>query len=219
MRITFNEQLELLHKEMIAMGDLCEEAIAAAVHAIADNDETLVERVYSVDTEIDRKEREIEAMCLKLLLRQQPIAHDLRDISSALKMISDMERIGDQASDIAGMAKHITGHSDESFQDIKKMSAEAVKMVTDSINAFVNRDLALARFVISYDDVVDEWFDRIKGEVIESILKNGGEGEYYIDLLMIAKYLERIADHATNIAEWVEYAITGSRSKNGVFSD
>ncbi|MDD6188635.1 MAG: phosphate signaling complex protein PhoU [Clostridiales bacterium] len=219
MRAAYNEQLELLHKELVAMGDMCEEAISNAVHAIANKDEELINRVYTVDAEIDRKEREIENMCLKLLLRQQPVAHDLRDISSALKMISDMERIGDQASDIAGMAKYIMGHAGKSVEDIKSMSAEAVKMVTDSIDSFVKRDLALARFVIAYDDVVDKWFDRIKAEVIENIVRDGGEGEYYIDLLMIAKYLERIADHATNIAEWVEYAITGARSKDGVFPE
>lgn len=210
MRITFNEQLELLHKEMIAMGILCEEAIGAAVHAIETKDAELVSRVYAVDAQIDRKERDIEAMCLKLLLRQQPVAHDLRDISSALKMISDMERIGDQASDIAGMAEYVAGHTGKTIADIKKMAAEAVKMVTDSVDSFVKRDLALARFVIEYDDVVDGWFDCIRAEVIENIVREG-DGEYYIDLLMIAKYLERIADHATNIAEWVEYAITGIR--------
>lgn len=219
MRINYNEQLEQLHGELIAMGGLCEKAIGAAVRAIAENDDSLIEQVYGADGEIDRMERDIEAMCLKLLLRQQPVARDLRDISSALKMISDMERIGDQASDIAGMARFVMGHGGGCVEDIKKMADEAVKMVSDSIAAFVARDLEGARAVIIHDDVVDGWFDRIKAEVIENIMRGQGEGEYYIDLLMIAKYLERIADHATNIAEWVEYAITGRRSKNGVFPE
>ena len=219
MRDKFNEQMSTLHDEMVHMGSLCEKAISAAINALANNEETLISVVLETDSEIDRREREIESLCLKLLLQQQPVATDLREISSALKMISDMERIGDQASDIAEIARYIIGHSNKNEQDIKSMAAEAVKMVNNSIDSFVRRDLELARSVIAYDDVVDDWFSRIKAEVIDAIGEDSGKGEYYVDLLMIAKYLERIADHATNIAEWVEYAITGARSKNGVIPD
>ena len=151
---------------------------------------------------------------MKLLLRRQPVATDLRVISSALKMITDMERVGDQASDIAEIAKIIIEGGHGINEDMKKMAHEAVKMVTDSVDSFVKKDLELARKVIAYDDVVDNWFSKMKKEVIEMIAKDSSLGEYSIDLLMIAKYLERIGDHATNIAEWVEFSITGERSKN-----
>lgn len=219
MRDRFMRQMELLHREIVAMGELCEEAIRMAISALINNDTERIEKVFVLDSEIDRKEREIESLCLKLLLQQQPVAGDLREISSALKMISDMERIGDQASDIAQMGRYIIGHAHRDGEDARQMAAEAIHMVKNSIRAFVERDLTLARAVITYDDVVDEWFSRIRSKVIAAIAETGEESEYYIDLLMIAKYLERIADHATNIAEWVEYAITGTRSKNGVFSE
>ena len=151
---------------------------------------------------------------MKLLLQQQPVATDLRVISSALKMITDMERVGDQASDIAEIAKIIIEGGHGINEDMKKMAHEAVKMVTDSVDSFVKKDLELARKVIAYDDVVDNWFSKMKKDVIEMISKDSSLGEYSIDLLMIAKYLERIGDHATNIAEWVEFSITGERSKN-----
>ena len=151
---------------------------------------------------------------MKLLLQQQPVATDLRVISSALKMITDMERVGDQASDIAEISKIIIEEGRGINEDMKKMAHEAVKMVTDSVDSFVKRDLDLARKVIAYDDVVDDWFTKMKKEVIDLITKDGSSGEYSIDLLMIAKYLERIGDHATNIAEWVEYSITGTGSHN-----
>ena len=151
---------------------------------------------------------------MKLLLQQQPVATDLRVISSALKMITDMERVGDQASDIAEIAKIIIEGGHGINEDMKKMAREAVKMVTDSVDSFVKKDLELARKVIAYDDVVDNWFSKMKKDVIEIISKDSSLGEYSIDLLMIAKYLERIGDHATNIAEWVEFSITGERSKN-----
>ena len=153
-------------------------------------------------------------LCLKLLLQQQPVASDLRLISAALKMITDMERVGDQASDIAEISKIIIEEGRGINEDMKKMAHEAVKMVTDSVDSFVKRDLDLARKVIAYDDVVDDWFSKMKKEVIDLITKDSYSGEYSIDLLMIAKYLERIGDHATNIAEWVEYSITGTRSHN-----
>lgn len=208
MRNQFNRQLKMLHDELVTMGNLCEQAISSAVHGFAERDMGLTQKVFEVDDRIDQKEREIEHLCMQLLLQQQPVASDLREISSALKMISDMERIGDQASDIAEITKHISVKNDAVSTDIKTMAAEAVKMVTDSVNAFVNKDLELAFSVIKYDDVVDEWFIKIKNKLIKH-LNDGTAGEYCIDLIMIAKYLERIGDHATNIAEWVEYSLTG----------
>jgi len=219
MRKQYEEQLAILHRELITMGQMCEEAITSAVRSLTHNDRELTGHVFEVDAGIDKKEREIETLCLKLLLQQQPVATDLREISSALKMISDMERIGDQASDIAELVPYMLGHTDQNEKDLQAMSKEAIKMVNDSVDSYVRRDLVLARSVIAYDDVVDEWFVRLKAELIAMIGKDHANGEYCVDLLMAAKYLERIADHATNIAEWVEYSITGKRSKNGVIPD
>lgn len=209
MRNQYNKQLDQLHDEMIHMGNLCEEAVSLAIAALIDNDKKLINTVFETDSEIDQMEREIEGLCMKLLLQQQPVASDLRAISSALKMISDMERIGDQASDIAEITKFIIGKTNNSENNIKLMAQDAVKMVIDSVDSYVRKDLDLARKVIEYDDVVDNWFIKMKAELIELIQKDSSQGEYYVDLLMIAKYLERIGDHATNIAEWVEYSITG----------
>lgn len=214
MRNKFDEQLEELHIAMIQMGGLCEEAISKATDALADNNKSLIEEVFAADAHIDKKESEIESFCMKLLLQQQPVAGDLRTISSALKMISDMERIGDQASDIAEIAKYIINQPYDGRQDIRQMAKEAIKMVTDSIDSFVKSDAELADKVIQYDDIVDEWFRKIKSELILMISKDNSLGEYYIDLLMVAKYLERIGDHATNIAEWVEYSVTGKRKNS-----
>ena len=209
MRNRFDEQLGKLHLELIKMGALCEDAISAATKALLDNDSRMTEKVFVVDGEIDRKERDIEALCMKLLLQQQPVARDLRLISSALKMISDMERIGDQASDIAEITKYITDNETKSKVHIKDMATATIKMVTDSIESFVKKDLALAHSVVEYDDVVDDLFTQVKNELISIISLPSGNGEMCLDLLMIAKYLERIGDHAVNIAEWVEYSITG----------
>ncbi len=214
MRNKFDEQLEILHIELIKMGALCEDAVTAAITALEKNDAKILDKVFEADNEIDNMEREIERLCMKLLLQQQPVATDLRIISSALKMITDMERVGDQASDIAELAHILIGSGRGINDDMKKMAKEAVKMVTDSVDSFVKRDLELARKVIAYDDIVDKWFTTMKNDVIELISKDSSLGEYSIDMLMIAKYLERIGDHATNIAEWVEFSITGVRSKN-----
>lgn len=213
MRTHFDEQLEHLHVELIQMGALCEEAISAAAKAFLDDDPTLLDRVFASDSKIDQKERDIESLCLKLLLQQQPVAKDLREISSALKMISDMERIGDQASDIAEITQYTLRHPGKNKAHIRDMAVATIKMVTESVDSFVQKDLALARAVMAYDDVVDSLFCTVKSELI-SLIANGGDGEYCIDLLMIAKYLERIGDHATNIAEWVEFSLTGSHPKN-----
>ena len=219
MRNVYNEQLRMLHQNMTEMGAQCESAVSLAVQAVTLGSEELAARVFEVDAGIDKMERDIESLCLKLLLQQQPVASDLRDISSALKMISDLERIGDQASDIADLYRYTSGTEDKTSADLREMAQESVKMVNESIDAFVRRDLVMAREVIAYDDVVDRWFERIKTDLIAAISADNTKGEYYLDLLMVAKYLERIGDHATNIAEWVEYSILGKRSKNGVFPD
>ena len=219
MRNVYNEQLRMLHQNMTEMGAQCESAVSLAVQAVTLGSEELAARVFEVDAGIDKKERDIESLCLKLLLKQQPVASDLRDISSALKMISDLERIGDQASDIADLYRYTSGAVDKTSADLREMAQESVKMVNESIDAFVRRDLVMAREVIAYDDVVDRWFERIKTDLIAAISADNTKGEYYLDLLMVAKYLERIGDHATNIAEWVEYSILGKRSKDGVFPD
>lgn len=209
MRNKFDEQLETLHVEMIKMGSLCEEAITTAVSSLSESSDGIIEKAASLEFEIDEQERKIETLCMKLILQQQPVARDLRVISSALKMISDMERIGDQALDIAEMTKFVTAVSNKGKSDLDAMAKETAKMVTDSIDSFVRSDLALAQKVIGYDDVIDKWFNKIKQELIVLIAEDNTKGEYYIDLMMVAKYLERIGDHATNIAEWVEYSITG----------
>ena len=219
MRDVYNEQLRMLHQNMTEMGAQCESAVSLAVQAVTLGSEELAARVFEVDAGIDKMERDIESLCLKLLLKQQPVASDLRDISSALKMISDLERIGDQASDIADLYRYTSGAVDKTSADLREMAQESVKMVNESIDAFVRRDLVMAREVIAYDDVVDRWFERIKTDLIAAISADNTKGEYYLDLLMVAKYLERIGDHATNIAEWVEYSILGKRSKDGVFPD
>ncbi len=213
MRNQFDEQLEALNLQMIQMGGLCETVISLAVQALQKEDKHLIQKVHETDSEIDQMERDIEAFCMRLLLHQQPVARDLRQISSALKMISDMERIGDQASDIAEIAEYMPGMRTLGEDFIRKMAREAVKMVTDSVDSFVRRDLELARNVIQYDDIVDDWFAKIRQELIGEIAQDNTVGEYCMDLLMIAKYLERIGDHAVNIAEWVEFSITGEHRK------
>ncbi|MEE1240085.1 MAG: phosphate signaling complex protein PhoU [Acutalibacteraceae bacterium] len=209
MRNKFDSQLEKLNLELITMGALCEDAISASVKAMTYGDEALCDKVFATDAEIDQKERDIEAICMKLLLQQQPVAGDLRIISSALKMISDMERIGDQASDIAEITKFIKNSDVRSRVHINDMAKAATQMVTDSVESFVKKDLSLARAVMEYDDKVDNLFGYVKDELVRLIAEDRENGEFCIDLLMIAKYLERIGDHAVNIAEWVEYSITG----------
>lgn len=210
MRNKFDSQLEKLNLELITMGALCEDAISASVKGFLDDDDELCQKAVEAEDEINRKERDIESICMKLLLEQQPVARDLRVISSALKMISDMERIGDQAYDIAEIAKFIKNSNVKSKIHIKDMAAAATKMVTDSVDSFVKKDVELARAVMAYDDKVDNLFNCVKDELVQLITEDKANGEFCIDLLMIAKYLERIGDHAVNIAEWVEYSITGT---------
>lgn len=208
MRSRFDEQLELLNVELIRMGALCEDAIAYASRTLL-GEANLAEQVYRTDREIDQKERDIENLCMRLLLKQQPVASDLRLVSSALKMISDMERIGDQASDIAEISSFVQTREVESNLHIRDMAEATIRMVTQSIDSFVKKDLQIAQEVIRYDDVVDDLFNKVKEELIGLISEDSLSGEFCIDMLMIAKYFERIGDHATNIAEWVEFSITG----------
>jgi len=210
MRITFEEQLRLLNKELLEMGALIEHAIQAASEALVCQDTEAANNAIAFDREVDQKEREIETLCLKLLLQQQPVARDLRLISAALKMITDMERIGDQASDISGIVIYLAGKPYiKSLEHLPLMAEAAIRMVSGSIDAFIKKDLALARSIIAMDDVIDDLFDTIKGELIDLIQKDAANGEQAVDLIMIAKYFERIGDHAQNIAEWAEFAITG----------
>ena len=209
MRSKFDRQLDKLNRELIEMGALCENAIDCAIRALLNHDKETADETLSIEEEINQIEKAIEGLCLKLLLQQQPVASDLRLISAALKMITDMERIGDQSADIAEIitTAHISASGD-TF-NISDMAQAAIKMVTESIDAFVKKDIDIARSVIEYDDVVDGYFDKIKSMLIEKFSKPETDGEYALDLLMITKYYERIADHAVNIAGWVLFSITG----------
>ena len=209
MRNHFDQQLGKLHEDLIIMGNLCETVISAAVDAVTKGDGEMARRAMEDDSKIDEMERSIEHLCLKLLLQQQPVARDLRTISSALKMISDMERIGDQATDIAEIAQFIQGMHEQTNATLHTMASAATSMVREAVDSFVRRDMELARKVIADDDLVDSLFTDTKEQLIGFIAQDPSKGEYYLDLLMIAKYLERIADHATNIAEWVMFSITG----------
>ena len=214
MRNKFDEQLDLLNNMLIEMGALIESAIASAVEALQKQDVDLARQAIAADHEVDQKERDIEALCLRLLLQQQPVARDLRLISAALKMITDMERIGDQAADIAEISIMLASAPYiKKLEHIPQMAAATVKMVTESIDAFVNKDLDMVMEVVKLDEVVDSLFNEVKNELIELIQADRTHGEQAIDLLMIAKYFERIGDHAENIAEWVAFSITGSHNK------
>lgn len=217
MRSRFDAQLENLNNELVNMGAMIETAIGNAVKALMHKDVELAKKAISYDTEIDHKEREIEGDCLKLLLQQQPVAGDLRLISSALKMITDMERVGDHASDISEIVIML---KDKPYQaklkQIPKMAEETIKMLNDCVDAFVRKDLDLAMDVIKRDDIVDNLFDEEKNSLLSVIRENVDNGEEALDLLMIAKYFERIGDHATNIAEWVVFSITGEHKEDNM---
>ncbi|MDR3085265.1 MAG: phosphate signaling complex protein PhoU [Christensenellaceae bacterium] len=213
MRSRFDEQLDTLNNMLIEMGGNIEAAIAMAIEALKTRDPEAARRAIRYDGEIDQKEKDIEALCLRLLLQQHPVARDLRLISAALKMITDMERIGDQSADIAEISMYLSGEPVITrFEHIPQMAQAATKMVTESIDAFVKKDLALAEQVVGYDDVVDELFTQVKRDLIELVHQDSGNGEQAMDLLMIAKYLERIGDHAVNVAEWVVFSITGTHN-------
>ena len=206
----FHDELDALNTHLLEMGSMIEYAIETGVQAMEQRNAELARTIVSYDREIDQKEREIESQCLKLLLRQHPVARDLRFISAALKMVTDMERVGDQAADISEIVSYIAQEGYiKQLEHIPKMAEKAVHMVKRAVDAFINRDLDLARAVIDMDDEVDGLFDVIKRELIELIHQNSDMGAQALDLLMIAKYFERIGDHAVNIAEWVEFAITG----------
>lgn len=209
MRSRFDEQLKTLNKKMIEMGAECESIIAVSAKALLEGNADDARKAKNQGHIIDEMEREIESICLKLLLQQQPVAKDLRVISAALKMITDMERIGDQAEDIAEIIIFLGGRTGEECHDIRLMAEATIKMVTDSIDAYVNKDLQLAKQVIKHDDVVDSAFARVKQTLVKMVTENTADGEFAVDLLMIAKYFERIGDHAVNIAEWVEFSVTG----------
>ncbi len=209
-RNRFNQQLTELNMGLVHMGQLCEEAIGAAVEALSTQDESIAREAISLEKIIDEKEREIQALCLRLLMQQQPVASDLRIISSAMKMITDMERIGDQAADIAEIVIPLV--EKEQFTEpryIEEMAVATRKMVVSSVNAYVDRNVELAKEVIAMDDAVDEKFAKVIGKLTKVIAEHPEQGELALELLMIAKYLERIGDHATNVAEWVVYSITG----------
>ena len=212
MRNRFDEQLEQLNVGLIKMGALCEESIACAVKALFDEKTSeMITKVNDNEEEPDHGEHASEARCMKLLLHQQPVAKDLRRVSSALKMISDMERIGDQSQDIAEIAGFVHSTELAGKVHISDMANEAISMVTMSVDSFGRKDVKLAKEAIEADDKVDARFLEVKRELIELVRSDSGDAEYFMDLLMAAKYLERIADHATNIAEWVVYSITGER--------
>lgn len=214
MRNEFEKQLVTLHNEMIQMGSMIEKAIEQAIHALVNKDVDVARMAMESDDDIDHQEKKIENLCLKLLLHQQPVATDLRRVSSALKMVTDMERIGDQAADIAEIAIFLAKSEKQADLDlIRKMAKEATVMLVGSIDAFVNNDLSQAGDVIDRDDVMDELFLQVKSTLVEFIRKDQENGEIATDLLMIAKYFERIGDHAVNISEWVQFSITGERKQ------
>lgn len=209
MRNRFDEQLMQLNQKMIEMGARCEELIAMVAKAIINGESNCVNEVKTSGRVIDQMESEIESICFQLLLQQQPVAHDFRVISAALKMVTDMERIGDQAEDIAEIIPFLGGRTGAELNGFNLMAKTTCKMVTDSIDAYVNGDLNLAHTVVENDDIVDQAFSTVRNNLIKMISENFTDGEYAVDLLMIAKYFERIGDHAVNIAEWVEFSVTG----------
>ncbi|MDD6156413.1 MAG: phosphate signaling complex protein PhoU [Lachnospiraceae bacterium] len=215
MRSKFDEQLKNLNEEMIQMGILIEENIQKAIEALVKSDVELAKVIMEKDAIIDRKQREIENICFQLLIQQQPVAKDLRAITAAMKMVTDMERIGDHAADISEITIMLSDSTrNENYDTIIKMASEASVMLIQSIDAFTEKNENKAKAVIDHDDVVDELFDRVKAELIELIKNDPKRGEQEVDMLMIAKYLERIGDHATNIAEWVIYSLDNKVKEN-----
>lgn len=213
MRTRYNEQLDKLHVQIVTMGTMCEQAISKATKALTEGDMALAEAVVAGDAAVNQQERDVEALCLKLLLQQQPVASDLRNISSILKMLTDLERIGDQAADIAEIVKKNNLKLPEKYLHVCKMGVVAVGMVSDAIAAYVKEDVELAKQVIANDDEVDALFKKVRNEILADIAKEDHtEGEILLNLFMVIKYYERIGDHATNVAEWVHYALTGTKA-------
>lgn len=209
MREYYTAQLETLNTNMIQMGALCEDAISAAIQSLLEDDRAIAKKVADTELEIDQMERDIERQCMRLLLMQQPVATDLRVVSSALRMIADLERIGDQAFDIADITKSGSFQGFSGKVHIKEMAKAAIHMVTDSVDSYVKQDVQLAKRVTEEDDVVDELFLKVRRELVKLIHTDQNASEQALDLLMIAKYLERIGDHAVNVSEWVIYSVTG----------
>ena len=212
MRKQYNQQLEQLSAELIHMGEMIREAIGGAVSALLSRDDEKAREIIAFDEEIDAQERLIEQLCMKLLLCQQPVASDLRMVSAALKMITDMERIGDHAADISEIELMLEGLPRLSNEHLREMATQTSVMLIRSLEAFVERDMEKAHWVVKQDDVVDNLFDTVKKDLIDVLSSNPENGEQALDLLMAAKYFERIGDHATNIAEWAHYAVTGTRT-------
>lgn len=216
-RTTFDHELELLGTDMIKMSSLVENAIESSIHAFKNQDSHEAQTIIEADHKIDDIEKQIESRCLTLILRQQPVASDLRTISTALKMVTDLERIGDNASDIAEISMRITGeHIYTMVKHIPEMSTIAVQMVHDAITSFVETDLEAAREIMKRDDQVDDLFNCVKQELVNTLRNEAGDADNAIDFLMIAKYLERIADHAVNICEWVEFLCTGKHKNTRI---
>lgn len=209
MRNRFDRQLEELHVELIEMGSMCEDVIRKTSKLLQSGDAKVAKEIRKEDSNIDEQERLVGSLCLKLLLQQQPVAKDLRKVSAALKMITDMERIGDQASDIAEIIETTDFSVPTNDVKLAKMAETTIAMVTESIDAYVKQDLELVREVIARDDEVDDLFLEVRQEIADDMVE-AGDPMSSLDLLMIAKYFERIGDHATNIAEWVEFSITGT---------
>ena len=217
MRSKFDEQLADLNREMIEMGNGIIHSIKMAIEALISHDADKARQIMENDIEIDRQQKRIEGICFNLLIQQQPVARDLRTVTAAMKMVTDMERIGDHAADISEITVLMGRNSSvEKFENIRRMATETMMMLNHSIEAYVQRDTAKAKEVIKHDDIVDDLFDEAKKDVIELILSSPEEGEEATDLLMIAKYFERIGDHATNIAEWVIYSLRTSQSAEEV---
>ena len=220
MRNRFERQLLELNNELIQMGSMIERAIEMGISALVRQDVEKAKKAIAYDEEIDEQEKTVESLWMKLLLQQQPVAKDLRLISAALKMITDMERIGDQAADIADLSKHIEDKAvTGDIINIRKMAEDTVRMVTESIDAFVKGDLELCRQVIDDDDKVDNAFNEIKEKLVEILSSGNPDARLGLDILMAAKYFERIGDHAVNIAEWVEYSITGVHRNSASHTD
>ncbi len=208
MRSKFDEQLRELNDEMIEMGRMIVRSISQAIEALTTQNEELAKKIMESDSDVDHEQKKIENICFTLLIQQQPVARDLRTITAAMKMVTDMERIGDHAADISEMTILMDGKSPvKKFDHIRKMAAETVIMLNQSIEAYVQKDREKAKEVIARDDVVDGLFDDVKTDIIDLIQKDRGDGEEALDMLMVAKYFERIGDHATNIAEWVIYSL------------
>ncbi len=214
LRKEYQEQLQSLQDELNEMGSLCILSVQLAMGAVTSGDDKLIRQTIETNDIIDKEEGDAESLCLKLLLRQQPVATDLRRVTAALKMIYDLHRIGEQSADIADIARFIVLHEDDLSGHIHDMASDVEKMVSDSVNAFIKNDPELAREVMAADEKADTWFVMIKDDLISAITSAGADAEYCLEALMIAKYLEKIGDHAENVAGWVEYSITGSRPQN-----